>query len=115
MAMTSKEVERISSRTVVAKRVADRASLRIWSPKWVLRDSRRCVVAFVLMVELTVEVDAADEASEAIDGWADRVREFGGDDDGGEWMVGEDMPWMDVQPEMTKTSADQRTMASASF
>lgn len=113
--MTSKEVERISSRTVVAKRVADRASLRIWSPKWVLRDSRRWVVAFVLIVELTVEVDAADEASEAIDGWADRVREFGGDDDDGEWMVGEDMPWMDVQPEMTKTSADQRTMASASF
>ncbi len=50
------------------------------------------IAAFVLMVELALPVevvDADEEASDAIDGWADRVREFGGEDEGGE---GEDMP-----------------------
>jgi len=49
-------------------------------------------VAFVLRVELALLVDVVDadeEASDAIDGWVDRVREFGGEDEGGE---GEDMP-----------------------
>lgn len=75
------------------------------------------MVAFVLKVELALPVEAVDadeEASDAIDGWVDRVREFGGEDEGGEAM-GEDMPWMEVQPEMTKTSADQRMIVSASF
>jgi len=75
------------------------------------------IVAFVLMVELALlveVVDADEEASDAIDGWVDKER-FGGEDEGGEAIVGEDIPWMEVQPEMTKTSADQRMIHSASF
>ena len=46
----------------------------------------------------------------------DSEREWGGDDDGvAKERLGEDMSWMDVQPEMTKMSADHRTMVSVSF